>query len=93
MLVVRAVGVEELHGAGTEDLEAVVEVCARSQVLGAEAGAGIVDLDELDGLSGVVGDRRFDVRGVAAEGRKKNGTERECGQETHTVEDIRVGWA
>ena len=43
------VGVGELHGAGAEDFEVVVEVSAGSEVLGTEAGAGIVDFDEGDG--------------------------------------------
>src|ERR1700704_1825675 len=59
-------GVGELHGAGAEDLEAVVEVCAGGETLGAEAGAGIVDFEEVDGLARVVAYCRGDVGGVAA---------------------------
>ena len=65
-LVVRVVGVEELGPAFAEDLETVVEVGAGCEVLGAEAGAGVVDLEEFDGLAGAVADGRGDVRGVAA---------------------------
>ena len=66
VVLVGAVGVEELHAAGAEDLEAVVEVGAGGEVLGAEAGAGVVDLEEFDGLAGLVADRGGDVGGVAA---------------------------
>ena len=61
-----AVGVDELHVAGAEDLEAVVEVGAGGEGLGSEAGAGVVDLEELDGLGGAVADGGGDVGGVAA---------------------------
>ncbi len=46
LLVLGGVGVDELHVAGAEDLEAVVEVCAGGEGLGAEAGAGVVDFEE-----------------------------------------------
>ncbi len=54
--------------AGAEDLEAVVEVGSGGEGLGAEAGAGVVDFEEFDGLSGVVADGGGDVGGVAAGG-------------------------
>ena len=60
------VGVGELHGTGAEDFEAVVEVCSGGEVLDAEAGAGVVDFDEGDGVGGAVADGGFDVGGVAA---------------------------
>ena len=81
VLVVVAVGVDEFGGAGAEDLETVVEVGAGREGLGAEAGAGVVDLDEGDGLGGVVGDDRLNVRGVAAGG---------CGEEADDAGDDRT---
>src|SRR6266481_7996861 len=61
VVLVGAVGVEELHAAGAEDLEAVVEVGAGGKVLGAEAGAGVVDFEEFDRPAGAVADRGGDV--------------------------------
>jgi hypothetical protein len=87
VIVVGAVGVEELHGAGAENLEAVVEVCAGGEVLGAEAGAGIVDLEELEGLRGVVAYSGFDVGGVAAGGDQEKAGERECEDGTHKAQE------
>ncbi len=43
-----AVGVGELHWAGAQDLEAVVEVGGWGEGLGAEGGAGVVDFNEGD---------------------------------------------
>jgi hypothetical protein len=66
VLVVGAVGVEEFHVSGTDDLEAVLKVGSGSQIFGSEAGAGVVDFEELDGLGGAVADSCGDVGGVAA---------------------------
>ena len=68
VVVVGAVGVEELDGAGAVwNLEAVVEVGTGSEGLSAEAGAGgTIDLEEFDGLGGVIADGGDDVWGVAA---------------------------
>ena len=66
LLVLGGIGVDELHVAGTQDLETVVEVCARGQGLRTEAGAGVVDLDEKQWLGGVIAYGGFDVRGVAS---------------------------
>ena len=60
------VGVGEFHIAGAEDLKAVVEVGSRSERLGAEAGAGVVDFDKEQRLGGVIAYSGFNVRGVAA---------------------------
>src|ERR1700722_10809858 len=56
VVLVSAVGVEEFHVAGAEDLEAVVEVGSWSEVFGAEAGARVVDFEESDWLGSVVAD-------------------------------------
>jgi hypothetical protein len=66
VVVVGAVGVEKLHVAGADDFEAVVEVCAGGEGLSSEAGAGVVDFEEFDGLAGSVADGGGDVRGLAA---------------------------
>src|SRR6516225_5241356 len=50
LLLVGGVGISELHCAFAENLEAVVEVSAGGERLSAEAGAGVADLNELDGL-------------------------------------------
>ena len=65
VILVGAVGVEEFHVAGAEDLEAVVEIGSGSEVLSAEAGAGVVDFEEFDGPAGAIADGGRDVRGVA----------------------------
>ena len=87
------VGVDKLHVARAEDLEAVVEVCAGSEGLGSEAGAGVVDFEEAHGLGGAVAYRGFDVGGVAA----GDDQDREKGKNaelTHGVKGIRAdqGW-
>ena len=61
-----AVGVEELQAAGPENLEAIVKVGSGGEVLGSEAGAGVVDLKQFDWSTGAVGDGGGDVVGVAA---------------------------
>jgi len=82
VFLVGAVGVEKLGGAGAQDLEAIVIVCACGQVLCAEAGAGVVDFEELDRFARTVADCGLNVWGVAAGGGEagENG-ERE--QRTH----------
>ena len=72
------VGVGEVDVAGAEDFEAVVEVCAGGEALGAEAGAGVVDFEEIDGLGGVVADGGGDVRRAAA-GECEQARRRWCG--------------
>jgi hypothetical protein len=66
LLVLGIVGVDELHIARAQDLETIVEVRSGSQRLGAEAGAGVVNLDEEQWLGGVIAYGGFDVRGVAS---------------------------
>jgi hypothetical protein len=89
VVLVEAVGVEELQIAGAENLEAVVEVCAGGEVLRAKAGAGVIDFDELDGVGSAVADRRSDVGGVAA-GRCDEAGE-EC--EAHERQEYQAGRA
>jgi hypothetical protein len=93
VVVMGAVGVEELHVAGAEDLEAVVEVGSGGEVLGAEAGAGVVDFEEFDGLGGVVADGGGDVGGVAAGCCDEGGEEREGGDRTHESQEYQPGQA
>jgi hypothetical protein len=76
VVMVGVVGVENLHIATAENLESIVEVRAGSEVLGAEAGAGIVDFEELDGLRGVVAHGSSDIGGVAAGGGGEKAAER-----------------
>ena len=58
--------------AGVEDFEAVLVGCSRGDLLGPEAGVGVVHFDELDGSSGVVDDVGLDESGAT-------GGEREAG--------------
>ena len=51
---------EEFEGSGAENFEALVEVGAGREGLGAEAGGGVVELDEGDGVGSAVGDGGFD---------------------------------
>jgi len=81
--VVGAIGVEELHVAGAEDFEAIVEVGSRGEGLRAEAGAWVVDFEELDGLRGAVADCCGNVRGVAACGGNEAGEKCESGDAAH----------
>jgi hypothetical protein len=91
VVLVGAVGVEELHAAGAEDLEAIVEVGARGEVLGAEAGAGVVDFEEFDGLAGAVAYGGGDVGGVAAGCCNEGGEEREGGDRMHESQGYQPG--
>src|SRR5258707_14599177 len=91
MVLVGAVGVEKLHAAGAEDLEAVVEVGAGGKVLGAEAGAGVVDFEEFDGPAGAVADCGGDVRGMAA-GCCEEGGEGDSGDGTHESKGYQADW-
>src|ERR1700722_11080562 len=68
MRALRGVGVRELDRPGAENLEAVVEVLAGRERLHAEAGAGIVDLQQGDGLAGGIDDRCLDGGRVTADG-------------------------
>jgi hypothetical protein len=89
LLVLGGVGVDELHVAGAEDLEAVVEVRAGSKGLSSEAGAGVVDLEEEDWFGGTVAYGGFDVGRVAA-GCYEDWKERENAEMTHEIKGIRV---
>ena len=86
-----AVGVEKLGGAGAQDLEAIVEVAPGGEILCAEAGAGVVDFEEVDGVAGAIADCGLDVGGVTAGGGEagENG-ERE--QRTHKDQAYQGGW-
>jgi hypothetical protein len=89
VVVVGAVGVEELGGAFAEDLETVVEDGAGGEVLSAEAGAGVVDFEEFDRLRGVVADGGFDVGGAAA-GYCEKCAHSDREKVTHEVKGIRM---
>jgi len=58
-------GVAELERATALNLNAVVKGCAGGQCICAEAGAGVVNLEELDGGSGAILHGDFDVVGAA----------------------------
>jgi len=64
-LLSAAGGVLEGEGTGTADLKAIVEDCAGSEAIDAEAGAGVVDLEKLNVSAGTIHDGRVDVVGVA----------------------------
>ena len=66
LLVLGGVGVSDLHLAGPEDLESVVEVPSGSDALGTEACAWILDLNDGEWSSGAVRDGGVDVGRVAA---------------------------
>ena len=66
LLLVRGVGVDELHSAFAENFEAIVKVGSGSEGLGPEAGTGVVDFDELDGLRGAVLNGRDDEGGTTS---------------------------
>lgn len=82
LLVLGGVGVDELHVAGAQDFETVVEVRAGSQRLGAETGARIVHLEKEQRLAGVIAYGSFDIGRVAASEDEK-GKQREDAERTH----------
>jgi hypothetical protein len=89
LFMLGSVGIDELHVAGTEDFEAVVEVRAGSERLGSETGAGVVDFEQAHGLRGAVAYGGFDVGGVAA-GDDQDREERKNAEMTHGVKGIRM---
>jgi hypothetical protein len=89
LLVLGGISVDELHIAGTKNLESIVKVCAGSEGLSAEASAGVVDLEEAHGLRGPVAYGRFHVRGVATRD-DKNREKSKNAEMTHGVKGIRV---
>jgi len=82
LLMLVGVGVDELHIAGAEYLETVVEIRAGGQRLGAEAGTGIVNFEKTKRLVGVIAYGGFDVGRVAA-GEAEDGEKREGAERTH----------
>ena len=89
LFVLSEIGIDELHFARAEDLEAVVEVCSGSEGLGSEAGAWVVDFEEAHGLRGMVAYGGFDVGGVAT-GDDQNREESKNAEMTHGVKRIRA---
>ena len=80
VFVVGLVGVGEVHVAGAEHLEAVVEVCSGREHLSAEAGAGIINFEQQNRLAGVVADGRQHVgRVTSGEGERGRRGRRGCG--------------
>ena len=65
LVVLGGVGIGDLHLAGAEDLEPVVEVRSRCNALGAEAGAGVFNLNDAERCRGAVRDGGFNVCGMA----------------------------
>ena len=72
----RVVGVEKLHATGAEDFEAVVKIGSGLKGLSAEAGAGVINFKNFDGLGGSVADCCGDVGRLATGG--KDGCEEKC---------------
>ena len=91
VFLMSAVGVEKLGRAGAEDLEAIVEVGAGGKVLCAEAGAGVVDLEEGDWMPCAIADRGLNVGRVAASGGEA-GEKSEREQRTHKGQGYQGGW-
>src|SRR6185437_270615 len=59
----------DFDGAGgwAEDLKAIVEGVAASDLLGPEAGVRVIDFNEADGGAGLIGDGGFDVGRMTGE--------------------------
>ena len=76
-------GVGEADVAGADDLEAVVKDGPGSEALCAEAGAGVIDFEQVDGLVGAVDDDCGYMGGLAAECGQEN-EEDCCCERTHT---------
>ena len=58
-------GVGDLERAAAADLKAIVEDGTGGYTVGAKAGVGVVDLEELNVSAGTIHDGRVDVVGVA----------------------------
>src|SRR5580700_8125432 len=68
-----------------------MEVGAGSEILGAEAGAWVVDFEEFDWVAGAVADRSGDVGGVAAGSCDESGEQSEGGDRTHESQEYQAG--
>ena len=89
--VMEAAGrISNAYISGAENLKAIVEVRSRSEALRAEAGAGVIDFEQINGLSSVVANGcRYIVR-VAAQGGYKE-DKKGCGAEkTHGLKSNRM---
>lgn len=67
-LLLLACGVDHLDGAAVLELYAVLIGCTGGQRIHAKAGAGVIDLKEIDGRAGVVHDGDVDDVGLAGGG-------------------------
>src|SRR5579875_695694 len=65
------------------DREAIAEVLARGEGIGAEAGIGVIDFEQPDGCAGAVFDGGVDVIGAAA-GEQQQRRRREQRRPTHS---------
>jgi hypothetical protein len=83
VLAVRGVSPGDFHCALADDLETVVKVLSRSERLGAEAGAWVIDFDELHGFGSPVGERGVNS-GRVASGDGEKGEERQDAWQSHT---------
>src|SRR5208283_4375818 len=66
-----------LDRTASAQLDAIAEDGVRGQAVGSKAGAGIVDLEQLNRCSGAVFNRGFDLIGVAP-GNQEQGREEDC---------------
>ena len=80
MVVVGRVSPEDGGGAVAEHLEPVVEVLTRRESLGAEAGGGVIDLDQRERLGSAVRNGGVDVGGVTAGDGKSYGEHEDFGE-------------
>ncbi len=74
---------------GSEDLETIVEIRSGSEVLSAEAGAGIVDFEQKNGLAGVIADSRQHMGRMASGDGEQAGEERKNAKGTHELKGNR----
>jgi hypothetical protein len=68
-----------------------MKVRAGGEILGSEAGAGVVDFQKFDGPAAPVADRCSNVMGMAAGYCDEGGEEREGGDRTHESQDYQAG--
>jgi hypothetical protein len=90
VIVTGRIGIGKVHVASSEDLESVVKVGSGSQVLRAEAGAGIVHFQQNERLAGVIADGCLNVGGVASGDDEKADEKSENAEVTHGLSV--TGW-
>jgi len=83
VIVMRLVGIGEAHLARTQNLESIAEIGSRSQMLGAEAGARIIDFKQKDGLASAIADSGLNVSGMASSDGEQTSEECKDAKGTH----------